>query len=127
MDQEIAYKMQMAYQQSQQFEEQLGIVNQQINELQQFEADLGALKNNDEKDFLASLGKGVFVPSEMKKDKLFVDVGAGFMVRKTPEEAQIVVAEQLKRLAEIQIHLQEHIEHLNVQLKEIMDKSEENK
>ncbi len=37
--------------------------------------------------------------------KLFVEVGAGVVVRKTPEEAQEVIKKQIQRFHEVKMHL----------------------
>jgi prefoldin alpha subunit len=110
---ELMMKMQESYQQSREIEEKLQIIDQQIVELQRFEISLNDMDKNESKEMLASLGKGVFVKSEMKKEKLFVDVGAGVYVRKDVDDAKKVVLEQLKRLGELRIQLIGENERLN--------------
>ena len=80
MDVELLMNLEKASQQSREIEEKLKVVEQQVAELESFRVSLDALKNSDEKEILASLGRGVFVKSDIKDEKFFVDVGSGIFV-----------------------------------------------
>jgi prefoldin alpha subunit len=125
MEQQEAFmKLQVAYQQAQELEEKMGIVNQQMAELQQFEISLKDLGENKSKEILASLGKGVFVKSDIKEDELFVDVGSGVFVRKTIDEARKVVSEQLVRLNEIKMQIAAQNEAMSHEMQALMQETE---
>ncbi|HLC31652.1 MAG TPA: hypothetical protein VJK51_03215, partial [Candidatus Nanoarchaeia archaeon] len=94
MDQEQLQKAQMLEYHLKQTEQQLELVKQQYAELEQTQAQLEALETNDTKEILASLGKGLYLPTTIREKRLFVEVGAGVIVRKTPEETKKVVQEQ---------------------------------
>lgn len=79
-------------------DENLSLITQQIEGLNDFSGYLSNLVNSDEKAILSSIGKGVFLKSEIKDKNLFVEVGAGVIVRKTPQELQKVVEEQIAKL-----------------------------
>lgn len=116
MNDELMHKMQEANQMSQNIEEQLKIVEQQIMELQKFSQTIEALEKNDEKEFLSNVGKGVFMKSEIKDKKLFVDVGSGIFIRKSVQETKEVIDGQLRRLQEMKIQLTSEMTSLNSEL-----------
>jgi prefoldin alpha subunit len=86
-------------------EEQLQLVNRQIAELGEFRTGLQSFISSDKKEMLSSLGKGVFVKTDLKEKGLFVDVGAGVLVKKTPEETLRAVEEQILRLSDMRVSL----------------------
>lgn len=103
---EILQKAFVLKQQSEQVEQQLNFVNEQIAEMEQFVEKLRVLAESDEEEILAPLGRGVYVKSKREKDeRLFVEAGAGTVVRKTPKEAREIVQEQMRKFQEARIHL----------------------
>ncbi len=76
------------------------IIEKQILELEHFLISLEKLDKSSDKDFLASLGKGVYLPSTMKEKKLFVEIGADVVIQKTPQQVKEVIVEQITRLRE---------------------------
>lgn len=110
--------------QSQEVEKQLEFISDQIRELQNFVENLEVLMNSRESEMLADIGRGVHVKVDRKKDeKLFVEVGAGVVLRKTPEEAKKIVEGQLKKFQEAKTQLTEqlqgHAEEFQKMLKEV--------
>jgi prefoldin alpha subunit len=91
-------------------ESQLQIINRQIVELDEFMIAIKSFIVSQDKEMLASFGKGVFVKTDVKDKKLFVDAGAGVLVRKTPEETLLVVEEQIIKLGEVKVHLAEQFD-----------------
>lgn len=122
--QAILHRAMQLREQSEEIEKQLQFVSEQISELQQFNANLEILKGSKEKEMLVNLGKGVHMKvSRIDDEKLFVEVGAGIVVRKTPVEAQEAVKKQIRKFQEAKIHLtsqlQEHAEEFRKMLKEV--------
>ncbi len=72
----------------------------QIAELEHFAENLADIPSIQGKEILASLGKGVHIKTTVTETKLFVEVGAGIVVQKTPEELKQIIEEQLKQLKE---------------------------
>jgi len=107
---EILQRAMMMKQQSEEVEKQLDFVTQQVHELEEFSKTLEELDKNDDKEILAPLGKGVFAKAERKDEKLFVEVGADVLVRKTPEEARKVIQEQIRKFTEARVHLTARLE-----------------
>ncbi|MFH1802134.1 MAG: prefoldin subunit alpha [archaeon] len=111
-------------QQSEDVEKQLQFVSEQIAELQQFSENLDVLKESKEKEMLADIGRGVRMKVTRSDDeKLFVEVGAGIVVRKTPDEAKKIVDGQVKKFQEAKMQLtsqlQEHAEEFRKMLSEV--------
>jgi len=105
MNQEISFKLEELNRQSQEISERLKIVGQQLLELQNFERNLAELENSKETEVLASLGKGVFIKTDMKKEDLFVEVGSGILVKKSLEESKKIAKQQSKKLNEMKMQL----------------------
>lgn len=105
MNQEISFKLEELNRQSQEISERLKIVGQQLSELQNFERNLEELENSKETEVLASLGKGVFIKTDMKKEDLFVEVGSGILVKKSLEESKKIAKQQSKKLNEMKMQL----------------------
>ena len=110
--------------QAQEMQEHLNLVDQQITELDEFKETLGALKDTKEKEAIISLGKGVHIKSGLTDEKLFVEVGAGVVVRKTPEETEEVIQDQLLKLREMRIQFTVQIEQNQIQLQTLISQLE---
>ena len=125
MDDELIIKLQETHRQSQEIEEKFKVVEQQLDELQKFASSLEDLDKNSNKEILASLGKGVYIKSDIKDEKLFVDVGSGILVRKSIEESRQVVEEQSKKLNEMKIQLVAENETIAEKMRGLIEKVEE--
>ena len=96
----------MLKQQSEEAENQFDFVNRQINELEQFSKGLKELEKEKEQEILAPLGRGIYTKAKKNiNEKLFVEVGAGVVVRKSPEETREIIEGQLKKFDEARIQL----------------------
>ena len=120
MEEDIVYRAAMLQQQSEEIESRLQFVNEQIQELEQFSGDLRVLDKNDNKEILASLGKGVYAKSELKDKKLFVQVGAGVVIKKSINETIEVIGEQIKRFEEARVQLKMQLESYAQELKRMV-------
>ncbi|NCN98851.1 prefoldin subunit alpha [Candidatus Pacearchaeota archaeon CG10_big_fil_rev_8_21_14_0_10_35_219] len=127
MNQAMIMELQEKYSISNQLEEQFNLISQQVNELEDFGVHLSELDSSNENEILASLGKGVYIPSTIKEKELYVNVGSGIFVKKKPGEAKKVVEGQLKELAKAREELAERIEGLNEEMRELMQKLETEK
>jgi len=107
---------------SEEAERDLKFVNQQIEELTEFKENLDNFDNKgDDKEILASLGKGVYVKSNLAdEEKLFVEVGAGIVVRKTKEETKKAIESQLIKFKEANTQLREKLEFFADELNEMI-------
>ncbi|MBU0760996.1 MAG: prefoldin subunit alpha [Nanoarchaeota archaeon] len=123
-NEELLQRAVMLKQQSEEIEKQLDFVSEQIKDMEQFSENLGVLQDEGAGEILANIGRGVHMKVDTKEgEKLFVEVGAGVLVRKTPEEAREVVKEQIRKFNEarrqLTAQLQEYASQFNEMLKEI--------
>lgn len=115
--------MQVLTQMNQQHEalqEQLNVVEQQLLELQHFREEISTLSSKKESQILVPLGKSVFAPVEFSsEEKVFVEVGAGYFVKKSLKEAQTVVEEQTVKFHEFKAQLSAEMSNLTSQLESV--------
>jgi len=123
MNEQLMLRLQQIQSEGKEIEEKLQIVDQQVKELSQFSEGLKEFGKEKEKsnEILASVGKGVYVKSEMKEDSLFVDVGSGVLVKKSIDDTKQVVEEQLKKINEMKIHFGTQQEALNEELRTLIE------
>ena len=106
MNEHLLQRAVMLKQQSEEAENQFDFVNRQINELEQFSKGLKELEKEKEQEILAPLGRGIYTKAKKNiNEKLFVEVGAGVVVRKSPEETREIIEGQLKKFDEARIQL----------------------
>ena len=103
-------------------EENLQLVMTQLAELENFKESLEFLGKSREKEILSSLGKRVYMKSKIEdREKLFVEVGAGVVVRKTPEDTIGIVKEQILRLQEARVQISAMLEIYQRELENFMN------
>ena len=124
MDMELIQTASALHQQSQELEEKLGFIQNQISELEEFTNSLNSIISTKETSMLSSLGKCVFVKTNLEEKKLFVEVGSGIVVRKTPEETKEVIQNQIKRLLQLKVQLSSQLDSLQSQLRIMIEQIE---
>lgn len=99
---------------SQHFQQQLGLIDEHITDMTSFQDALFSFSKEQTSEILAPLGRGVFMKAQRLQDeKLFVDVGAGVVVRKSIGETKEIIAEQLSKLSEARLSVISHLSELN--------------
>lgn len=96
--QEYMMKLQMIQQEAQALEEKLQTIDQQIQEMEAIKASLIEIDKKDSNEFLANLGKGIFIKTEIKEKELFVNIGKNTLVKKDPKETITIIEDQTQRL-----------------------------
>ena len=125
MEEEMLYTAAILKQRAEELEKQLDFVKQQIFELEQFKESLKILEENKENEMLSNLGKGVFMKTKREEnEKLFVEVGAGVVVRKTPKETREVITNQLNKLNLAKIQLGAQLEEFAEEFKKMLEEVE---
>lgn len=124
MDQELLFQASMLERQSREFEEQIAFVDQQLAELSQFQENLKHFESSKEKEMLSSLGKGVYTKTNLLNKELFVEVGAGILVKKTPQEARDIIQTQISKFSEVKTHLLANIESIDQSLRALIEQIE---
>lgn len=120
MEQKLLQEAAMLEQYTRQLEEHDALLTQQLNELEQFREHLGIFSKEQPKRILASLGKGVYVRSDIAEQTLFVEVGAGVIVRKSASDVADIVTQQLEKLKSSQLKLTAQIGLCQQRLQELM-------
>lgn len=108
-------------------DENIQFVDSQISELEEFRDGVKTLQNSKESEIFSSFGKGVYVKSKLQNKDLFVDVGAGVVMKKTPEETLKIIEDQLNRLRNARMQLLSEIDSSRTKLLSIINKLESNK
>ena len=73
---------------------------------------------------LAPLGRGIFIKTEIKDEKLFVNVGSKTLVKKTPREAEEIVDTQISEMGHVKAHLMHNIEQINHHLQSLIEEAQ---
>lgn len=107
MSEELLYQAQLLQQEAEKVNSQLEAVDQQLTELSSFTSYLSTISTLKEKDteILASIGKGIYTKTNLVSRDLYVEVGSGVVLKKTPAEVQKVIEDQIRKLKEIHIQL----------------------
>ena len=103
-------------------EENLQLIEMQIEELGAFNKSLKFIAESKDKEMLSSIGKRVYIKTAIEdKKRLFIDVGAGVVVKKTPEETIEIVKEQILRLQEARVQISSQLEIYRGKLQEFIE------
>ena len=104
-----------------QISENLKYLESQIQELEDFLSNIDFFDKSQEKEMFSSLGKGVHVKSELKSRDLYIEVGAGVIIKKNSQEAKKIIESQIKKLKEARLELLSHLESHQAQLEEFLE------
>lgn len=99
----------------------------QINELMHFHMALGTLDSSSGKEILASLGKGVYAPSVLASNELFVEVGSGIVLKKMPAEVQEILEKQISNIRNSRILFEQELDKKIEELHRAMQELERQK
>jgi len=123
--QEYMMRMGMIEEEARQIEEQIGIIDQQTSELIQISKSLEQLWSKEEHpEFLANLGKGIFVKAKAIEKELFVSIGKGTVVKKTPKEAIEIITTQLRKASETKLEFMSRINELQNEMQKLVAEAE---
>lgn len=120
MDAELIYKAQAVQKEIEEMEGHAGMIDRELVELQQFKKDLETLEKTPQPRLLSSLGKGVFMKTEAKEKELFVEVGAGIIVKKSSAQTQEVIDAQIKKISEARLHTLSKLELYHQALQQLI-------
>lgn len=125
INQETLMKASFLEKESNKLGEQLEMIENQIQELEQFSINLASFSKNQGKDILATLGKGVHTKAQIQNKDLYVEVGSGIVVKKTPEQIKKVIEGQVKRLKEAKLQIQTRMDIYSTALQELVHQIEQ--
>ena len=122
MEEEIMMKLNMFEQQIRQLQQQLQAIEQADMEIKKLNENLGDIIGSENKEILASIGKGIFAKAKLISDELMVDIGDGNIVKKTVPETKKIIEKQLDKLAEIKEELENNLDMIEQEMtKEIIN------
>ncbi len=122
MDEETVMRAAMIEREARQLEENLQLIDGQIAELESFEETLNFFIKSKDKEMLSSLGRRVYVRTNIEeRDKLFVEVGSGVIVKKSPGDTIKIAKEQIERLRQARNEILSRLNEYNGQLQQIID------
>ena len=102
-------------------EENIQIIDNQLSELDSFIYNINSVINSKNDEFLASLGKRVYMDTKIKdKKRLFIEVGAGVVLKKKPEEVVEIAKEQKENLKEVRMEILSKLNEYHEKLHEFI-------
>jgi len=125
INQELILQASLFERQSQEIQSTLEFIDKQLLELEEFGSDLESFSKSSENQMLASIGKGIYVKSSLENKDLYVNVGAGVIVKKSPGDTERIVEGQVKKLKEARMQLSSQLESNNQALVNLISEIEE--
>jgi len=123
--QEYLMRMQVIEEEARQIEMQIEMIDQQTMELIQISKSLEQLWLKEETpEFLANLGKGIFIKTKVLEKEVFVSIGRGVVVKKTPKEAVEIITTQLRRASETKSEFMLRINELQGEMQKLVEEAE---
>jgi len=126
MDQEKIAKLSILQNQGEEIRQQLDLIDKELAELINFRNNLNGLKSSNENIMLSTIGKGVFMKTQILDRQLFVEVGKGVVVKKSPEEVYKIVGEQINKFSDVREKLMYKFDVIAMTLQRILSEIEEN-
>ena len=119
-NQEQMMQLQILGQEAQELEKQLQMIEQHISDLTKLNEGLDELENSKEKEIYANIGKGIFVPAEIKGKELIVEVGNKNLVKKTIPETKQVIGNEMEKLVAAKSEVMNRVEMLQTEMQNVM-------
>ena len=120
MNQEAIMKIQMMEQETNQLNEQLKMVDQNVAEMNDLKASLEEIETNSNKEIMANLGKRIFIPVEIKDNKLIVEVGKGNFVKKSVPDTKKIVDEESDKLMDAKNQIMGRLDELQNEMNKMI-------
>ncbi len=98
VNEEILLQLNSLQQEANQIAEQIELIDKNTIEIQKLRFGIEELKEAEKKEALANIGKGIYIPVEIKNDKLKIEIGKGILVEKTIDDTIKLINEQVKKL-----------------------------
>lgn len=129
MNQEQLIQLQAIEQETQQLEQQLQLVEQSIIEMQSLISSLDEIEKTDKKEIFANIGRGIYIPAEIKDKTLSVEVGNKVFVKKSIPETKEIIEDQMQKLGSAREQISDRIEDLRQEVNQLIksEKSDEKK
>ncbi len=122
MNTELLLKAQQLESKIKELQEHLNFVDSQILELDSFSENIKALSSFKNNEIISSIGKGVHVPAQITSKSLFVEVGAGIVLKKTHDETIKIIESQLSRIKQARINILSELDSNHIEFRYIIEK-----
>ncbi|MEK6926850.1 MAG: hypothetical protein AABX11_00305 [Nanoarchaeota archaeon] len=119
-NQELMQRTQEMAGHAEQLEQHCQFLDQQITEMENFHSNFENLDFQPKTKMLSSLGKGVFIETQLESNNIFVEVGAGVIIKKKPEEVSLVLEHQINALKQSREYFGEQLSLISTQLEKMM-------
>jgi prefoldin alpha subunit len=119
-EQEIMMKLGFFEQQIRQIQQQIQAIEQGIIEMNSLNIGLEEIQGKKDEEIFAPLGRGIFAKAKLVSEELLVNVGSGNLVNKSIPETQKLIEEQIKKLEEIKIEMNNNLENLGKEMESMM-------
>ena len=123
MDQKLIAAASLIGQRAQELEEHLSMLDAQIKELHMLKEGISSLETGKVTETISSLGKGVHVKTSIIDSKLFVEVGDGVVVRKTPKDTKEIIIQQIHALMESRKEFMQQLQEYYNELQKIVQQA----
>ena len=120
LNQEQIMKIQMMEQEVNYLNQQLQLIDENIKEMTQISGSLGEIKKGNE--ILSNLGKKIYLPVEVKDDKLIVEVGRGNYVKKSISETKAIIEKENSNLMSGKGKIIERLDFLQEEMSKMLMK-----
>ncbi len=120
MDQEAVMRIQMMEQETNQLNEQLKMVDQNVVEMNDLKASLDEIDSNENKEIMANLGKRIFIPVDIREKSLIVEVGKGNFVKKSVPDTKKIVDEEGDKLVEAKNQIMGRLDELQNEMNKMI-------
>ncbi len=118
--QRLALQARQIQQGMQKAQQDLQQVEQQLKMIKSTREGIEELSKKEEQDVIAPIGEGVYMPSEIKNtEKTLVEVGAGVVLEKTPDQAIITLGDRKDSLLDVKKKLKAQQKKLQRQYQQI--------
>lgn len=122
---EILFKLSMLEQQANEIKQQIEAVDSQIIELENLRLSLERIENKKNGEMLAPLGRGIFLKTEIKDNKILVNVGSKILVKKSFSETKEIIGNQIEEMKKLKSNLIISIEEINHNLIHLIQEAKE--
>lgn len=121
--QEKMMQVNMLEQEAKQFEQQLMYIEQQIMELRLLSLHLDEIKKAKPKsEILASIGRNIFIKTELASKELYVDIGAKTVVKKEIDETKKIIENDISQLEKARDNIKREFERIVGEMTRLMQK-----
>ncbi len=122
--QELIMKLNIYEQQMQQLQQQLQAIEEGIVEMNSLNFGLDEIEQGKGEEVLSPLGRGVFAKTKLISKELLVDVGDKNFVTKSVPETKKIIKDQIKKLNEMKIEIQQKLSNMEKEIQELLEKAQ---